>query len=107
MAEQGLRIGFGEVEITPPTGLDMCGSLQPRTNVGNDDPLMAKTLVASANGKSTAIVGVDLIGLPREYVDPAIKQAAARTGLEPGSIMVCAAIHTAARTPRRACTRLA
>ena len=90
-----LHVGFGEVDITPPTGLYMCGSLQPRTNVGVDDPLMAKTLVAASGGKVVAVVGVDLIGLPREIVDRAIEEAVDRTGIDPGSIMVsCSHTHS-------------
>ena len=95
MDRDGLQVGFGEVEITPPTGLYMCGGLQPRTNVGTDDPLMAKALVARAGGKAIAIVGVDLIGLPRQFVDRAIQQAVASTGLEAEAIMVaCSHTHS-------------
>ena len=90
-----LRVGFGEVDVTPPVGLYMCGSLQPRTNVGVDDPLMAKTMVASAGGKTVAIVGVDLIGLPREIVDRAIEQAVERTGIDADCILVsCSHTHS-------------
>jgi hypothetical protein len=90
-----LRIGFGEVDITPPVGLYMCGSLQPRTNVGVEDPLMAKTLFAASGDKAVAIVGVDLIGLPREIVDRAIGDAVARTGMDPSCIVVsCSHTHS-------------
>ena len=90
-----LHVGFGEVDITPPVGLYMCGSLDPRTNVGVEDPLMAKTLFAAAGGKAVAVVGVDLIGLPREIVDRAIEDAVDRTGIDPGSILVsCSHTHS-------------
>lgn len=91
----GLRVGFAEVDITPPVGLPMCGSLKPRTNVGVDDPLMAKTMVAEADGRMVAVVGVDLIGLPRAIVDPAIEQAASRSGVPSESIIVsCSHTHS-------------
>ena len=93
--DTSLHVGFGEVDITPPVGLYMCGSLQPRTNVGVDDPLMAKTLVASSGNKAVAIVGVDLIGLPREIVDRAIGEAVDRTGIDPDGIIVsCSHTHS-------------
>ena len=93
--DTSLHVGFGEVDITPPVGLYMCGSLQPRTNVGVEDPLMVKTLFASAGGKAVAVVEVDLIGLPREIVDRAIEDAVDRTGIDPGSIIVsCSHTHS-------------
>lgn len=93
MPDSTLYIGFGEVDITPPIGLQMCGSLDPRTNVGMTDPLMAKALVAESNGKQLAVVGVDLIGLPRALADAIIAEAVRRTGLDPSTILI-AGSHT-------------
>ncbi len=89
MAGSQLRVGFAEVDVTPPTGLPMCGGLDPRPNYGTADPLLAKTIVAESEGRKIAIVGVDIIGLPRSIVDPAIADAAQRTGIAPGAILVC------------------
>lgn len=95
MSEARLRVGFGEVDITPPTGLYMCGGLQPRTNVGTEDPLLVKSLVATSGGKAVAIVGVDLIGLPRSIVDAGIEQAVAATGMSRDGILVsCSHTHS-------------
>ena len=95
MERSDLHIGFGSVEITPPLGLYMCGGLEPRTNDGIDDPLLAKTLVATSQRKAIAIVGVDLIALPRDIVDQAIQMAAARTGIDPACIVVsCSHTHS-------------
>jgi len=100
--DKGLRAGFSEVDITPPVGLYMCGSLKPRTNVGVNDPLMAKTMIASSGGKTVAVVGVDLIGLPREIVDQAIEQATDRTGIDPSCMMVsCSHTHSGPYTAER------
>jgi hypothetical protein len=83
------------VDITPPVGLLMCGGLDPRVNVGTEDPLLVKTLVAAGNDLKIAIVGVDLIGLPRAIVDQAIDEAARRTGIPPEAIMVsCSHTHS-------------
>ena len=95
MGRSDLHVGFGEVDITPPVGLYMCGSLDPRTNVGIEDPLMAKTLFAATNDSAIAVVGVDLVGLPREIVDQAIDEAVERTGIDLGCIIVsCSHTHS-------------
>jgi hypothetical protein len=95
MTQSGLQVGFSTVDITPPVGLLMCGGLDPRINVGTDDPLLAKTLVVSAGGSKIAVVGVDLIGLPRVIVDRAIEAAVQRTDIEPGAILIsCSHTHS-------------
>jgi cytochrome c551/c552 len=66
----------------------MCGSLDPRKNVGITDPLLAKTLVAESGGKKIAIVGVDLIGVPKTLADQIISEAARRTGIDPTAVMI-------------------
>ena len=81
MSDSQLRIGFGETDITPPHGLYMCGSLDPRRNEGTTDPLQSHALVAESGGNRLAIVGVDLIGLPRELADAVIAEASRRTGI--------------------------
>jgi neutral ceramidase len=90
----GLQVGFSAVDITPPIGLLMCGGLDPRKNVGTEDPLLVKTLVV-AGETEIAVVGVDLIGLPRTIVDRAIDEAARRTHIERGAILVsCSHTHS-------------
>lgn len=95
MSEVALQIGFAEVDITPPVGLLMCGSLDPRKNAGTSDPLMAKALVAKAGDQQIAIVGIDLIGLPRALADPLIQEAAHRSGLDTAAILFsCSHTHS-------------
>lgn len=90
-----LQAGFGAVEITPPVGVKMCGALEPRVSVGTTDPLMAKTLVASDGEKRVAIVGVDIVGLPRAIVDQAIDEAVRRTGIARDAILIsCSHTHS-------------
>jgi hypothetical protein len=51
--------------------------------------------VASSEGKTIAVVGVDLLGLPRELVDETIRLASGRTGLDPDCILVsCSHTHS-------------
>lgn len=95
MATDGLRVGFGDVEITPPEGLLMCGGLEPRKSVGTDDPLRAKTLVACQGDKRIAVVGVDIIGLPLAFCNQAIAEAVHRTGIPRECIMIsCSHTHS-------------
>ena len=93
MDDTHFRVGFGESDITPPHGLFMCGSLDPRTNEGTTDPLGSHALVAESGGRRIAIVGVDLIGLPKALADEIIADAAGRTGIAPDDIIV-ASSHT-------------
>ncbi len=85
---QDLQVGFSVIEITPPAGLYMCGSLEPRTNQGTLDPLQVRTMVVKSQGKKIAIVGADLIGLPRAIVDPIIAAIAQETDIAADAIMV-------------------
>ena len=86
MGDLQLAVGFGAVDITPPVGLKMCGALEPRISVGTTDPLMAKSFVATDGERRLAIVGVDIVGLPRATIDRAIAAIAARTDLAPDYI---------------------
>lgn len=93
MDDSQLRVGFGETDITPPHGLYMCGSLDPRKNEGTTDPLQSHALVVESGGRRIAIVGVDLIGLPKALSDEIIAEAASRTGIASEDILV-ASSHT-------------
>jgi len=95
MRDSRLEVGFGQADITPPVGLAMAGSLDPRKNTGVGDPLMAKALVARSGGKAIALVGLDLVGLPREIADKAIARAAKRVPIDSGAIMLsCSHTHS-------------
>ena len=89
------RAGFGETDITPPDGLYMCGSLDPRKNEGMTDPLQSHAMVVESGGARIAIVGVDLIGLPKALADEIIAEAAGRTGIPADAFMIaCSHTHS-------------
>ncbi len=88
MAPGTLRVGFSVHDITPPTGLYMCGSLDPRVNQGVLDPLQVRTMVVESGGRKIAVVGADLIGLPRAIVDPVIATIAAQTDIAAEAILI-------------------
>jgi len=88
-----LRIGVAEVDITPPVGTAMSGSLRPRASIGVHDPLYAKAIVLESRGQKLACVMLDLMALSRADGDKAVDRAAARTGI-PAERIVWAATHT-------------
>ena len=66
----------------------MCGGLEPRTNQGVLDPLQVRTMIVENQGKKIAIVGADLIGLPRAIVDPILATIAQETGIPTDAILL-------------------
>ena len=57
-----LHVGFGVTDVTPPEGLPMAGSLDPRPNRGTTDPLLAKKLYARGGGGEVGLHGPDASG---------------------------------------------
>lgn len=95
MDETRIRVGFGEIDITPPDGLYMCGGLDPRENEGMTDPLQSHAMVVESGGGRIVVVGVDLIGLPKALADEIIAEAAGRTGIPPDAFLIaCSHTHS-------------
>lgn len=83
-----LKVGFSQVDITPPVGALMTGPDIPRS-IGTDDPLSAKALVVQRGNRMLAIVGVDLVKIRRDLADAAIAEACQRTGIHHDAVMIC------------------
>ncbi|MEW5980075.1 MAG: hypothetical protein AB1898_30135 [Acidobacteriota bacterium] len=83
-----LKVGFSQVDITPPVGAVITGPVHP-VSVGTDDPLSAKALVVQSGDRTLAIVGVDLIAIRHDVADAAIAQASQRTGIAREAVMIC------------------
>ena len=88
-----LLVGAAEVDITPPVGTSLAGSLTPRTSVGIEDPLTVKAIVLESNGVQIAYVLLDLIALDRQEGDRAVELAAEQTGI-PADHIIWSASHT-------------
>ncbi len=88
-----LLVGAAEVDITPPVGTALAGSLQPRTSEGVEDPLTIKAVVLASGGVKLAYVLLDLIKLYRREGDAAVELASGRTGI-PATNICWAASHT-------------
>jgi len=88
-----LLVGTCEIDITPPVGTALAGSLWARTSEGIQDPLYIKAIVFEARGIKLAYVSLDLLKLYRKEGDEAVAMASERTGI-PQEHIVWAATHT-------------
>jgi hypothetical protein len=57
VARGELKIGFSQVDITPPAGAIITGPSGP-ASTGTDDPLRARAMVVQSGDRKLAIVGV-------------------------------------------------
>ncbi len=58
------RVGFGQVDISPPLGIELAGYFEPRYAEAIHDPLEATCLLLEAcDGSRLALVSLDLIAL--------------------------------------------
>jgi len=88
-----LLIGTAEIDITPPVGTPLAGSLQPRPSIGIEDPLYVKAIVLESGGRKLAYAVFDLIALNRKEGDRGVALSSERTGI-PQENIVWAATHT-------------
>ena len=83
-----LKVGFSQLDITPPVGAIITGPALP-VSVGMDDPLRARAMVVQSGDRKLAIVGLDLVKIRRDLADAAIAQASARTGIARDAVLIC------------------
>lgn len=89
-SEGELRIGAGSVRITPPAGVPMAGYYHRRTATGVHDHLHAKSIVLERGGTRVALVALDLIHLPAEWVRLAREEVERRTSVPADRVMISA-----------------
>jgi len=101
--DQQLTVGAAQVDITPPVGTLLAGSLEPRTSTGVDNPLYASAVVIESGGQRLAIVALDLIHLDRGFGgDEAVNLASEATGIPADHICyTCSHTHTGPYTRKR------
>jgi len=91
-----LRAGAAQIEITPPAGTHLAGSIgvhRPARSVL--DPLYAKALVLERGGRKLCILALDVTIITRPWTER-IRAAAADLGFDPDAVMVHAIqTHTA------------
>lgn len=90
-----MLLGTAAVDITPPVGTLMAGSLRPRASVGVDDPLLCKAMVLDNGQTRIALVTLDLIAWTRHRSDASRAAIAAQTGLAPENVLInCSHTHS-------------
>lgn len=83
-----LKVGFAQVDITPPVGAIMTGPAFPLA-IATEDPLYAKAMLAESGPRTLAIVSVDLVKIRRDLADAAIAEVHERTGIDPDAVLIC------------------
>ena len=83
-----LKVGFSQVDITPPVGSVITGPGAP-VSVGTEDPLRAKAMVVESGDRKLAIVSLDLVKIRHDLADAAIAQASQRTGIARDAVLIC------------------
>jgi len=95
-AEDALRVGVAEVDITPPKGFPVAGYYHERLATGTIDPLKARALVIRTEKARVAVVTCDLTGIAMDLTAEVRRRASARTGIPAGNIILTAThSHTA------------
>jgi hypothetical protein len=87
---ENLHAGTAVVDITPPVGYRMSGYFHERLSTATDNPLHAKAIVLRQGDARAALVFCDIIGLSLDCSSRARKQAAAKTGIPAGNILIAA-----------------
>ena len=97
MATASLTAGVAQVEITPPPGTHLSGSVgeyRPAEDVL--DPLFARVLILDDGARRLCIIALDLCILTRPFTMLLRRAAAERYGIAPEAVMVHATqTHTA------------
>ena len=83
-----LKVGFSQVEITPPVGAIITGPMGP-ISTGTDDPLRARAMVVQSGDRKLVIVGVDLVKIRHDLADKAIALVTQRTGIPRDAVLIC------------------
>ncbi len=97
-----LRAGFEKIRITPPAGVPLAGfAARQEVSKGVHDDLFVRALVLDDGARPVAILSVDVLALPAEFVDRARRSIAAKTGIEPTAVLIaCTHTHAAPVTIR-------
>lgn len=89
-----MKVGVGQVDITPPVGIELCGyAARTQPSIGVMDPLLAKAIYIESGSERFLWLVADLIAMPREEVLALRAWANEELGLTPRQVMV-SATHT-------------
>lgn len=86
-----MRVGFAELDITPPRGWEMPGGSRRAFHEGAvHDPCKVRATVFDDGAEQVALVSVDAVIVPRGLVRSARAQINACCGIPPTSVMIAA-----------------
>ncbi|HKO99124.1 MAG TPA: neutral/alkaline non-lysosomal ceramidase N-terminal domain-containing protein [Pyrinomonadaceae bacterium] len=89
-----LKAGFSKVCISPPIGSPLAGfAAREGVSAGIHDDLYARALVVSNEAVAFALVSVDLLALPSEFVKRLRTEIQSKTGIRGDAVMI-ASTHT-------------
>ena len=89
-----LTAGICKICISPPPGVPLAGfAARQSVASGIHDDLFARALVLENRGEVAALVSVDVLALPGEFVNRVRRAIAERTGIGPETVMI-ACTHT-------------
>jgi hypothetical protein len=92
-ADEPLRVGVAETELTPPKGFPMAGYYHERLATGTHDPLKARAIVFRNGPTDAALVICDLTGIARDLAEEVRRRASGKTGI-PAAHIVISATHS-------------
>jgi len=96
-----VKIGFGQVNITPPIPTVMAGSVARRVAKKVHDELFAKAMVVvDDEGTKVAIVGCDVLALKRQTVAKAREIIQNKCGIDNGVLIAATHTHAGPLTTR-------
>ena len=97
-----LKAGFGRVCITPSAGTTLAGfAARQGVCTGVHDDLFARALVIDNRASAVAIVSLDVLAVPGEFVEQVRQSISRRLPLDPGAVMIaCTHTHAAPVTIR-------
>lgn len=87
-----MKVGFAEVDITPPVGAQIHGGYSQSFSQGVRDPLKAEAVVLEDGVTPVALVGLDLLGIHRSICLEARALIEAETGI-PGAHVLMGCSH--------------
>src|SRR5258708_9575015 len=86
-----MRAGGSEVDITPPVGLPMDGSMaRVGVSQGVHDPLLAQVLVLDDTTRRVALVALDVLAVGAAFADTLRRSLATLLTTNPNAVLVCA-----------------
>ena len=88
-----MKVGFAEVDIAPPLGIEMSGHWNVRVSKGVRDPLFAHAMVIDDDRAPICLITCDVLSLRRSTVLAAREAISEATGIAPNRIGI-SATHT-------------